>query len=289
MKYLTTIYDIDNSSKLLTLADGLVVGLKGLSTRETSYLEVEAFKNLSNHCKQLNKALFISLKPMLFNDQVKHIKAIFNELKDTYYSGVIVGDLGYYYLLTEMGVNNIIYHPETLLTNIMDINSFFDVGVKGAFVAKEIRLEDIKRIAQYKKGNIFMTAHGYLNMFYSKRHLLNSYFNETGITYDFLNKETLKLKELKREGLYPIIEDEFGTHIYRKDVTTALYQTDELKDLDYLVIDSIFHDDDYAYDILKLFKNDIDEVKIQQIKDKYNEVWDKGFLFTKTIYKRDKQ
>ena len=119
-----------------------------------------------------------------------------------------------------------------------------------------------------------------------KRALLKNYFSKIAFQYDY-NKDTIRLKEKSRESLYPIIEDEFGTHIFRSEVSTTLYNLAELKGIDYLIIDSIFHDDDYAYEVLKLFKEGPNKTKIEDLKNKYNEQWDSGFLFTKTIYKRD--
>lgn len=286
MKYLITIYNINNANKLLNLADGLVVGLKGFSTRETSNFTTQEFKEVSKIAEENNKELYISLKPMLYNEQIEGLKQLFNILKDVYFTGVIVGDIGYYFLLKESNVNNVIYHPETLLTNITDINEAFDTGFSGAFISKEIHLDDVVRISNEAKGKLFLTAHGYLNMFYSKRPLIENYLIESKLEHEFLDKQTLRLKEQKREGLYPIIEDSFGTHIYRKDVSTAINQKKELNKIDYFLIDSIFHCDEYALDILNLFKNTTDE-EIKRIKEKYNESWDEGFLLTRTIYKRN--
>lgn len=287
MKYLVTIHKLNNYKSLLTYADGLVVGLKGFSTRETSSLTVEEFKFLANEVNGLNKEVYISFKPLLFNDKIETIKALFKELKNVNYSGVIVGDLGYYYLLTELGVNNLIYNPETLLTNSTDILEAFNIGFTGVFISKEITLEDIKKIIAEKTGNIFITAHGYLNMFYSKRSLIKNYLKEANLTYPYTNKQTLKLKERKREDFYPIIEDEFGTHIFRNNISSIIYQLKDFKDANYLLIDSIFHDDDYGLKILKLFQDEVSEDMIKKLQSDYNESWDEGFLFTKTIYKRD--
>ena len=62
-------------------------------------------------------------------------------------------------------MQNIIYNPETLLTNVEDVNSYFDIGVKGTFVSKEINLKDIVKITEGKKGKKYIIAHGHLNMY----------------------------------------------------------------------------------------------------------------------------
>lgn len=289
MKYLTTIHNIENIESLLKEASGLVVGIKGFSTRETSLLTVEEFLKVSEITKIMDKELYISLKPMLYDAYSEGLKTLFKEIKDFYYTGVIVADIGYYYLLNELKVNNIIYNPETLLTNTIDFNNSIEIGIKGAFVGKEISVDDIIQIAKNKKGKVYLNAHGHLNMFYSHRKLLDSYFNHVNKDYNYENKTTLTLEEERRKGKYPIIEDEFGTHIYREKVSTVVKYLDSLEMIDYFLIDTIFKDDLYAIEVLKMFKEGYSLEKEEKIKNKYKEQWDNGFLDIKTIYKTNEK
>ena len=58
MQYLTTIYKIENGEKLLKQADGLIVGIKDHSTRETSSFSVAEFKKITALTTKLNKKLY---------------------------------------------------------------------------------------------------------------------------------------------------------------------------------------------------------------------------------------
>ncbi len=287
MKILATVYQLDNVEMILGQADGIVVGIKGFSTRETSYFNLEELTNVSLLSKRLNKELFLSLKPILHEKDIDAVKTLFTNIDNLYFTGVIVGDIGYYYLLKELGVKNIIYNPETLLTNKMDVNEYLDLGLGGVFLAKEITLTDIQEILDNKKGNIFLTGHGYLNMFYSKRKLLKAFFEEINISYD-TTKDGFSLKELTRENKYPVIEDKFGTHIYRSEISSVFKYLKVLEKVDYLLIDGIFHDDQYVLRVIDLFKNPSKE-KALAIQHDYKQTWDEGFLFTKTIYKKEER
>lgn len=283
MQYLTTIYKIENANKLLEVSSGLIVGLKDYGTRETSHFSLSEFKELSNMTNKLSKKLYVSFKMMLHEPKVESFKALIHAINDLPFTGYIIGDIGYYYLLKDTG-KEIIYNPETLLTNTYDLNTYFDLGLQGTFISKEVNLEEIKEMLKNKKGKIFMTGHGYLNMFYSRRLLLDSYFEQIGKTHDY-HHEQMRIKEERRDPLHPILEDEHGTHVYRSDVTSTLDILNELTNLDYLVIDSIFHNDAYAIEILKLYQSEIDLDKVSQLQEKYNETWDTGFLYLRTIYK----
>ena len=117
MKILATVYQLDNVEMILGQADGIVVGIKGFSTRETSYFNLEELTNVSLLSKRLNKELFLSLKPILHEKDIDAVKTLFTNIDNLYFTGVIVGDFGYYYLSKKLGVKIIIYNPETLLTN----------------------------------------------------------------------------------------------------------------------------------------------------------------------------
>ena len=114
----------------------------------------------------MKKKNFIYLKPFI-GSQKDGLLTLFDLIKDFYITGLIVGDIGYYSLLKDYNFK-IIYNPETTLTNSYDINILKDYGIKGAFISKEITLTDIKEIIKLKELPLYMTVHGYLNMFYSK-------------------------------------------------------------------------------------------------------------------------
>jgi putative protease len=281
MKLLTNFYNLESLDEILKYADGVIIGLSGFSTRETSYLKLEELEEVSKKIKSEKKELYLSLKPFI-GSQKDGLLTLFDLIKDFYITGLIVGDIGYYSLLKDYNFK-IVYNPETTLTNSYDINILKDYGIKGAFISKEITLTDIKEIIKLKELPLYMTVHGYLNMFYSKRQLLKSYFEYLDITHDY-NHDKMRLKEEKRDSFNPIVEDTFGTHIYRSEVTSYIDYLDELKELDYFVVDGIFHTDEYIIDILKLFRNPSKDLK-EALESKYKEKWDTGFFFKKTIYK----
>ncbi|MFA6800679.1 MAG: U32 family peptidase, partial [Acholeplasmataceae bacterium] len=181
----------------------------------------------------------------------------------------------------------LIYNPETLMTNYYDFNFLVPTGIFGVFIAKEITLDDIKMIADKKQTKLFMVGHGHLNMFYSKRQLIKNYMDFINQENYLHNKQTIKLIEEKRKDEpYPILEDLAGTHVFRSQVFDSIDYLDVLSPIvDYLVIDTIFKDDDYAIEILKMYKHQKGLSK-EELMKKYDEIWDHGFFFKKTLYKQ---
>lgn len=133
-----------------------------------------------------------------------------------------------------------------------------------------------------------MVGHGHLNMFYSKRQLIENFMHYTESENLYHNRQDLKIvEENRKEDPYPILEDKAGTHVFRSQVLSSLTHLSELKEfIDYLVVDTLFKDDDYALSVLKMYKNENEDSElINKIRKDYHEIWDEGFYFKKTIYK----
>jgi putative protease len=287
MKILTTLYNIDHID-LLNHADGFLIGNDAYGTRLTHSFSIDEIKEAIDKTHHLNKSLFLVANQMFDDAMVSSFKTWIKNFELDKITGIIVADVGSYYALQKEGLGDkVIYNPETLMTNYYDFNFLVPTGIFGVFIAKEITLEDIKIIANKKQTKLFMVGHGHLNMFYSKRQLINNYMDFIHQENNLHNKQTLKIIEEKRsESPYPILEDQGGTHVFRSEVFDSLDYLDELKPyVDYLVIDSIFKDDQYAKEMIDMYKG-LPSLSKEEIQRKYDETWDHGFFFKKTIYKQ---
>lgn len=293
MKKIITINSRSNMEKLAEFADGFIASNDAYATRLQQSFEVDELKNIIKEAHRLNKEVFISMNRMMHNSDMISFKSFVVEMEKENPTGYIVGDIGVVYLLKTLGIEEkAVYNPETLLANVFDFNFNATLGISGAFLAKEITFEDIITITNEKKLKAFMYVHGFLNMFYSKRQLISSYFENIRQENTYHDKKNLKIKEEKRPDLsYPILEDQGGTHVFRDKVFTSINQINDLKDhVDYAVFDFIFHDDTYAYDILSIYQQKLDgkDVDYRVLEEKYSELWDDGFFYKKTVYKPKK-
>lgn len=285
MKLLTTIYDINNMSQL-SKADGFLLGSNQYATRLTKSFNSFEINQAISLAKKLDKEIFLLANQMFDDDMIKSFKLWIKDINILDLTGIVIADVGTYYALKKIGLQDkLIYNPETLMTNYYDFNFLVEHGIYGVYIAKEITLEDIKMIADKKQTKLFMVGHGYLNMFYSKRQLINNYMDYIDQENILHDKQNVKIIEEKRsEDPYPILEDQAGTHVFRSKVFDSYQYLDELEPIiDYLVIDTIFESDQYAKDILDLYKH---EQTVAAIEEKYQETWDNGFFFKKTIYKQ---
>ncbi|TNF08576.1 MAG: hypothetical protein EP317_02895 [Bacillota bacterium] len=289
MKLLTTIYDLNQMKNLSAYVDGFLIGNDSFGTRLTQSFSIPNLKIGIKNARFLKKEVYLVCNQMFTDDQLELLKTFLININLETVHGVIVSDLGAIQVIKNLGyASKAIYNPETLLTNTYDINFLTDENIMGAYVAKEITLEDIMLLGENKKLKLFMVGHGHLNMFYSKRQLIDNFmhFNEEDNIYH--NEQNLKIIEENRaEEPYPILEDQAGTHVFRSHVFASIDHLDELQTyVDYLVIDSIFKDDMYAMTIAAMYHDHIvDNELIEDLKQTYDEIWDEGFLYKKTIYK----
>jgi|GEM_PF-1968296 len=290
MKKIITIHDLNKIDELLFFVDGIIVGSNLFATRLTSDFTLEEINLIIKKVKTSKKEIFLNVNQMLTDKQIDEFIVEFKKINYQKLDGIILADLGVLIELTKLGLNNkLIYNPETLLTNIDDFNYLSDMNIKGAYVAKEITIEEILNIGSKKKYELFMVGHGHLNMFYSKRLLLNNYNEITNLNYKFENEKQLKLLEPNRFATsFPILQDKAGTHVFRSKVMNSFNYLEKINEVvDYFVIDTIFKNDEYGLKIAKYYFNEKIELDDKlAIESEYNEIWDDGFLNNKTYYKK---
>lgn len=280
MKNIITIHDLNSIKDISNHVDGIILGhhifgtrLSGSFSREEIIKTIDTYKHVD---------FFIMMNRIFDDHLMEAFKREIQSLKMEHIKGIILGDVGAVYEMTSLGYRNqAIYHPETLLTNHVDFNMFDDIF--GAFAAKEITLETLKDISKYKKYPLFFLGHGHLSMFYSKRPLISRY--EEAYQLEHHDGTYTLIEEKRPDEDLPILEDHAGTHIFRHHVMSSINVFNQLKDIvDYFVIDTIFKDDRYGIEISKLYQT-ISLEDANLIQDKYQEIWDEGFLFKQTTYK----
>lgn len=293
MKRIATINSIKTLVEVLPYLDGVIVGHEAYATRLSGHFSLADIKEACFLAEKANKAVYVSVNKLFHPTEIPALRIFLHDLKAMKITGLLFGDVGLIEIAKELQMTHLlVYQPDTLVTNIFDFNFLHTEGILGAFVSKEIVLDDILAIAEEKKHPLFMIGHGYLNMFHSKRELLSAYKTHTHLAHEVKDKRTLTLKEETRQSAYPIVEDSQGTHIFRENVFASLaYLKDLEPHVDVLVIDTIFMQPEDIMFIVKLYELgslDLDQA-LQMVKpylEKTKQTWDDGFLHKKTVYKK---
>lgn len=291
MRIAVTPFEIKNIEKLaISGADIFILGNDEFASRLVNSFDLAEIEEASKIIEKNQKELYVSVNVIAHNDKLEDIKKYLEFLNTLNLSGIIFGDLGVYMIAKRLGIESkLIYNPETLNTSYYDPLFWKRKGIKGITISKEITLDDMEEISSKSEIEISIIGHGHLNMFHSRRPLIENYFKYTKDDFDkYINNRNLTIVEEIRNEEYPIFQDKHGTHIFREKSLESFQEIIKLnKFLDVFIIDSIFKDDEYLHDVLKKYKNIINTNNVEEAKEytkKYENDHDSGFLYKKTVY-----
>ena len=227
--------------------------------------EEEEIREASLQISKLQKELYIQMNLIIHNNDIEHVNNYLDFLKTIQINGIFFGDLGLYNLAKAKGLAHLlIYNPETLNTNYYDPIFWHKKGIKGLTISKEITLEDIERISSTSDIDISIIGHGHLNMFHSRRPLIENYFKYNKEEFkEYIENKHLRLVEETRNEAYPVFQDIHGTHIFREKSMESFSEISRLsKSLDVFIVDGIFKDSDYVLNVLTAYKKIIQTNKL---------------------------
>lgn len=291
MNIAVTPFSIQSIPKLMESgADIFIMGNEEYANRLVHSFSTLDLQKASTIIAEASKELYISLNIMMHNEDVEDVKEFLTFLKTLPISGILFGEVGVYEVAKEVGMEHLlIYNPETLNTNSYDPVFWKELGIKGLTISKEITLEDLRVICQDRPLELSMIGHGHLNMFHSRRPLIENFFKYQRSEYEeFINNRNLRIVEEIRNESYPIFQDRHGTHIFRDKALESFQEVREIaKSLDVFIIDGIFKDTDYLVDVVKAYKDILasnNQTLAEETSKKYIEDHDSGFLYKKTVY-----
>lgn len=173
---------------------------------------------------------YIQMNGYIEESQLEDIKIWLNQLIQLNPKGIYFNDFAVYNHLKEVNYSGeIIYAPETILTNAMDIEALLE-GVDRVVLSKELTLEEILQLVSLFSNKIEAFGLGYGLMSFSKRPLVRNYLDEIEVQRDVLNKKDLMIKEYKRDQYFPILEENQGTSIFLDTVLFPKHEQHLLKD-----------------------------------------------------------
>lgn len=284
MKLISGIYNDKQLNKYLDFIDGAILMVPHFSL---VYEDLDLNKAISK-MKKLGKTIILSLNKIFTEDEIDEAYKFLDEYKNEdvlFY----VADLGLIKYAKDNNIlDKIIYNPETMITNYLDLSVYMGFNLDAYGISNEITIEDLKTIYDKTKAPLFYLGFGKRLMFYSKRKLLSLYKEKYQTKFSF---DDLYLKEETRDDKYKIIENNNGTMIYRSYFISLHKELDDLLFLKYFYIDpldleedtylcalSAYHD--YLYNIISRdeFIKKIDDLNLN-ISD--------GFAYNDSVYQKE--
>ncbi len=274
------ILSITNKNQISnTLCQAINIGIKGYSFDNIYNIDTNELETFIKLTRDYDKKLFISINRIFHEQEFDELSKLLtnqfiNDIEGIYFSDLGLVELGKQYNI----IDKMIYTPETLLTNRFEIEALKDSNVSSFTISNEIVKEDIKDIISLPDVKLTAIGFGYVSMFYSKRKLITLYNDSSKLLTE--HKDGFLVEETRNDK-YPILEGEYGTHIYRSKIFSIHNELEYFRNIDYIRIDAYKVDED----ILKAAEIALISQDSCQL-DKYLDLVDDGFLNTRTIYKK---
>lgn len=252
-------------------ADSYLIGNDSFCVRYNSSYSNEEVINAQNIIKKMNKNLYINVNKIFQEVEINALKEYMLFLKEINVDGIFFSDFAVLQIAKELNIEDkcILYH-ETYPTNTNDLEVLLSFNLKGVIMSKEVEIETLLNATKF--NNVGMTAFGHIEIFHSKRRLIETYSKQYNLKEDLVNNYNVHVKEMTRDNLYPLYQDKNGTNIFTSFVYSSLKDFKNLYDLKmkYFIIDTIFLDEEYALNVLNMF-NDLKNNKEVDLDKFYEE------------------
>ncbi|MBQ6478807.1 MAG: U32 family peptidase [Erysipelotrichaceae bacterium] len=243
MELLVTLRKKSLLEKVTPSVDGVIIGRVFTSGY---HYTLEEIRDISTYCHENYLKCYIAMDNFISEDDLETLDAYLAFLRELDISGIYFHDLGVMERAIPYGLlPKLIYDGKTVLCNSLDTAFMLKQGIGSAVISRELTLSEVRHIIQNNSGRVDMQIFGHLRLSYSRRKFLTNYFKQIGKEYDYLNKETLKLVEEKRDYALPIVEDDQGTMIYSDYIFEMVRELVEFrKDLRAGIIETLFMEDE---------------------------------------------
>lgn len=287
MKLVVSLSDIDQLDTILkSEAEIVMVPVEGLSHRVDNALPPERLSEVITRVHQAQKALWLNMNKLMHQDDLERLDQWFQTLNFEAIEGVLFADLAIVQAARKLNLEALlVYAPETYNTSLEDTEFWRKKGIHTLVLSRELLLEDLVAIAQKAHAKIGFFGHGYINIFHSRRPLIDHYFTftEEADPESMKQSRNLTLMEHQRDEAFPIFEDHAGTHIFRALPRASMNVFDRLIPvLDYFIIDTLMFDLETTMQTISDYALALKTKSSASIKDRYQENYDDGLYFKRT-------
>lgn len=251
-------------------ADAIYIGGESFSLRaKAKNFTIDDMKECIKLAHDKNIKVYITANIYAHNDDLEDAKEYFKILNDIKPDAVLISDLGLVAIARSIfdGVD-IHISTQANTTNYETVKFYRDMGIKRVVLARELSLDEIKKIKDEVKDTVEIETfvHGAMCISYSGRCLLSAFMtgrsaNEGECTHPCRWKYML-LEEEERKGEYmPVMETERGTYIFNSKDLNMIEHIDKLIEagIDSLKIEGRMKTALYIATVARTYRKAIDD------------------------------
>ena len=226
--------DIDELTRLLDAgADAVIVGNEKYSLRMPGSFSDDLLEQAVTEVRKRGKKIYVAVNALFHNQSLSGLSQHLTKLQALGVDAIEYADPAVLMVAKEAAPNLALHwNPEIIATSFHTLQYWQSKGIKRAWLARELNLEEVLEIKEQLDMEVGIQIHGMSCIFHSKRPLVDSYLehlNNKDANKGKDKERGLYLKEEKRDDItYPIYEDQSGTHIMSSEDMCILDHLDEL-------------------------------------------------------------
>lgn len=209
-------------------ADAMLIPVSGLSVRQEPELDAEELRRVIHSLQKMNVKVYLNVLKILHATDLARAELLMDLAVEEKVDGLYIADEGWIVLARDAGYQGeLIYQPETLVTNGMDAQFYIDQGLSAVSLAHELSLAEIEACAK-DCSHLEVLVYGYYSWMSSRRPLVSNYLREiclekkvpevTDPEHEFF------LREAQRDAWLRVEERETGTTIWSARPVSSFFQ-----------------------------------------------------------------
>lgn len=228
--------------------------------------DLESLKWAVEYAHERNVKIYVTVNIIPHESDLEDLPQYISFLDSIHVDALICADLGVISIVRRIAPNMPIHvSTQANITNSESAKVFISMGVKRLILAREMTLEEIKRLRNNIPEDIELEAfvHGAMCISYSGRCLLSNFFTNRdanrGSCVQACRWE-YAIREINKDQEYPIEEDERGTYILNSKDLCMIEHLDKLKavGVDSVKIEGRMKTEYYVANIVNAYRTAID-------------------------------
>ena len=228
--------------------------------------DLESLKWAVEYAHERNVKIYVTVNIIPHESDLEDLPQYISFLDSIHVDALICADLGVISIVRRIAPDMPIHvSTQANITNSESAKVFISMGVKRLILAREMTLEEIKRLRNNIPEDIELEAfvHGAMCISYSGRCLLSNFFTNRdanrGSCVQACRWEYV-IREINKDQEYPIEEDERGTYILNSKDLCMIENLDKLKavGVDSVKIEGRMKTEYYVANIVNAYRMAID-------------------------------
>jgi putative protease len=177
--------------------------------------------------------VYIVMNNVMHNEVLAELPNFLKQMHKFGADAVVFGDPAVLVAARQAGVSiPMHWNPEMTATNYASANYWAGKGATRVVVARELNMVQVLEMKLHVDIEVQVQVHGMTNIFHSKRSMVSNYRAHQGhdaSSQQFtLDQGLFLVEEERKDGKFPIFEDENGTHIMSSEDICMLENLHEL-------------------------------------------------------------